>query len=302
MDKSQNEEFARGGRLLGTNSSFCDLLGSIRYATGDYTEAEFLFGQHRAAWRTAQIYGSDGFGRRALAHVAQAQGDYAKAEELAKACYQIQQELNDLVGTAYTLSSLGHIMRAQRKFEQAQHYYQHGLELAEKAGLHAIGEACQYGLGWVHYESGEYPQARQFLEATLRQFEQHKGTPPNIAATLNALATIACAQGQYIEARQHLQRALHIAQTGGSVPLTLDILLSWAQLLWRQGRVEEARRLLLAVRDHPATKHAVREKATQLLAEPAFERSHPISFAAQQEQTNSIDELVKMLLTQESPV
>ena len=291
--------FEQHGTWWGKGQAYL-LLGSIRYAGGDYVEAEFLFEQHLSAWRAAEIYGSDGFGLRALAHVAQAQGNYTKAEKLAEACYQIQQKLNDLVGIAYTLSSLGHITRAQGKFKQAQNHYQHGLALAHKAGLCTIRETCQYGLGWVHYELGEHNQARVYFEDNLKLGEQsHKTGIPTIAATLNGLATVACAQEQYIEAGQHFQHALEIAKQRDTLPLILDILLGWAQLLWRQERQTEATAILIAVRDHAATKHATKEKAIHLLAQWEFERVRQIGFPQEQPATNHIDALVEALLAQD---
>lgn len=278
------------------------VLGWTAYAIGDYTQAKHFFNLNLAEWGTGVFYGK-AWALQALATVARTQGDYADGMQLTQECYQIQHSIGDVVGSAYSLCTLGHLCRSQKLYSEAFAYYQQGLEMAKEYGLQVAMETCQYGLGWIHYELAAYEQARAYFESNLRlnqQREQQSAT--GVAATSNGLAMVACAQGQYDEAQQHLQRALHIAQTGGSVPLTLDILLSWAQLLWRQGQVEEARRLLLVVRKHPATKHAVREKATQLLTEPALERPYPGSFTAQQEQTNSIDELVKTLLAQGSPV
>ncbi|MEZ4727943.1 MAG: BTAD domain-containing putative transcriptional regulator [Caldilineaceae bacterium] len=273
------------------------LLGRAAYAVGNYEQAEAFFNINMAEWGTIVASGKT-WALQALAAIARTQGDYEKGVQLTQECYQIQNSMNDVFGGTYSLCMLGHLRRSQKLYTEARTYYQRGLETAKEFGLQVAVETCQYGLGWIHYELADYEKAREYFESNLvlnQRLEQQSVT--GIAATLNGLATVACVQGQYTEAQLHLQRALQIAKQSRSLPLTLDILSSWAQLFWQQGQIEEAQRLLLAVRDHPAGKHAVKEKSVHLLAKPEF--AQPSSASSLPQQTKTVTELVETLLAQE---
>ncbi|MFN8495497.1 MAG: BTAD domain-containing putative transcriptional regulator [Caldilineaceae bacterium] len=270
------------------------LLGSLAYAAGSYTQAEDFFSQHLASWRAARFYSSEAYGLYALANIARAKGDYAKAERLAEECYKVQHDLNDLVRGAYTLCNLGHILRSQARYEHALQRYHASLKLAREYGLQRLGETCLYGLGCTYMEIGDYAQARHQFEENIANAEKEKGfSVQGLAASYNGLGNVTLKQGSYAETERYLCKALQMASQSGAIPLILDILLSQALLLYKQQHLARAAESLAFVQHHPATKHATKEKATQLLAEVGTQLSAPqFAQAKQRGGTMQLEDLV----------
>ena len=78
--------------------------------------------------------------------------------------------------------------------------------------------------------SGEYETARRYLSDSLsmgQELAYHRG----VTQSLSALGNVACAQGQYQDARDHFLEALALTREVNATPVILDTLTGLAQLL-----------------------------------------------------------------------
>lgn len=274
------------------------LLGYIAYVAGNYQPAEVYFRQNIAEAQASHIYGIENYGLRSLTSIARVQGDFAKAEKLLEECYTLQKAQNDAVGSTYSLCSLGHILRYQKKYEVALSQYQASLHTAMELGLQLLIESCHYGLGWTYLELEKYAEAKKHFVENIH-FTEQQGVSGlrGLAASYNGLGNIARLEDNEDNAESLCRKALQIAIQIGATPLILDILLSQALLLHKQQQPERAIEILTFIQHHPATKHATREKATQLLAEAATKLSAAAFTQAQQRGgTIQLEDLVSTFL------
>ncbi|MCQ3978027.1 MAG: hypothetical protein DPW09_31765 [Anaerolineae bacterium] len=86
-----------------------------------------------------------------------------------------------------------------------------------------------------------------------------------MATSLNGLARVAVAQGDYPAAQRQFQQALQIAAEIQFVPLILSVLVSVAELLFRAGRIERGLELLTLTGSHPAGDYQLKAKVQHLL-------------------------------------
>lgn len=271
----QNDLWGKGNVSL--------LLGYIAYGSGNYQAAEAYFRQNIAEARASRIYGIENYGLRSLTSIARVQGDFVKAQSLLEECYTLQKAQNDAVGSAYSLCSLGHNLRHQKKYILALSQYQASLHVATELGLQLLFESCHYGLGWTYLEIGKYAEAQEHFTENIFAIEQQGVSGlRSAAASYNGLSNVARLEDNDGKAESLCHKALQIAVQIGATPLILDVLLSQALLLHKQQQLARAVEIGAFIQQHPATKHATREKATQLLAEAAAKLSMPEFAQAQQ--------------------
>ena len=106
--------------------------------------------------------------------------------------------------------------------------------------------------------------AGQLFQQSLAIY-QHINDRGGLATSLNGLAQVAVAQGDYPAAQHQFQQALQIAAEIQFVPLILSVLLGVAELLLRAGRVERGLELLTLTGSHPAGDYQIKAKVQHLL-------------------------------------
>lgn len=193
-----------------------------------------------------------------------AQGRYQAAEESALEAHRLAQELNDRWSQAYTLNDLGLVTYLLGEYEKARQHYRASYAIRRQySDREGMAVALRH-LGQIALHAQESEEAEQLFRESLRLYDG-TGDLGGLAATLDALGNVACAQGKYVDAREHLLRALQIVMRIRLRPLTFSILTSVAELLLRSGQPRQALTTLAFVHSQPSAPSDVKARAKRLL-------------------------------------
>lgn len=242
-----------------------DTLAGVLFSGGDfrgsrhrYLEALELFGRADMRSEYARTFGN-------LALLASALGDYPEALAL----YERQRELysppvpEQTAWAAYSLVSKGAIYYQSGDLGAAQSLLEEAYALSRTLDDVDIQMRAAFELGLTVLAAGAAERAQTLLDEALAL-----ALAADDAAQA-ALAHTGLAQAAMDTDRQgaasHLREALVTVKDTGLTAVLLGCLLGVAELWLRLSRHDEARSLLLLVRDHPASWAHDRRRAERLL-------------------------------------
>jgi tetratricopeptide (TPR) repeat protein len=150
-----------------------------------------------------------------LAHLLQAQGDFAGARPLYERALAIREKTlgPEHPYTAVSLNNLASLLRTQGDLAGARPLYERALAVAEKAlgPEHPDTATCLNNLASVLKAQGNFAGARPLYERALAIREKALGPEhSDTAASLNDLAVLLSKEGDFAGARLLLKRALAI--------------------------------------------------------------------------------------------
>ena len=209
------------------------------------------------------------------------------------------QQLGNPGPWAHTLNSLGVVHYLRGEYDQASHILNEALSKAQQAVTLRVEAAIWASLGDLHCDLGAYEQARQAYVQGLAMAKR-AGEGFIITYTLDALGNIARLQGDMIQAKEHLEKAMksadshHSAYEIGLCHTSLGILAAAESALTTENKVEAlavARRHLDKAVDRFETGGFRRE-----LARAHFYRGH-IAFldGAQQEALAELEKTLEIV-------
>jgi tetratricopeptide (TPR) repeat protein len=199
-----------------------------------------------------------------LASAAFGQGQYGTARQYAQQAYRLAQQNDDRWFTAYCLNVLGNSELALGHVAVAHQHFEASYALREAFNdPEGMAVALSY-LGEIALRQQNYSQARQLYQESLTIYREisDKG---GLARAHKGLGTVASWQGDLQTAQHHLYQALQLAAAMQFVPLVFSILNIIGELLLKNGRPEQGLRILVFVRQHPASDHAAKTEAVQYL-------------------------------------
>jgi tetratricopeptide (TPR) repeat protein len=149
--------------------------------------------------------------------------------------------------------------------EQALQTWQETLKLTTTAGelsqvpfvLNSLGDCC--------CRLGQLEQAETHaLKALVLEQQKSHASLANHTDSLKILCQVALAQADHHKAKAYLSQALGTAWEAQALPLTLGLLLDWAEYLPPNDQTFTLR-LVQTVQQHPKTAKSDQERATKLL-------------------------------------
>lgn len=96
------------------------------------------------------------------------QEDYAEARRLAELNLKINQEIGDLIGSAYPYIVLGHAALALEEYADARGYYLRCLAIAQEVGFPYAKQTSSKYLGKVDILMGDLREAEYYLQLSLK--------------------------------------------------------------------------------------------------------------------------------------
>ncbi len=251
-------------------ASVLDSLAISRYYAGDYAEAAELAEESLRLAELGEDEDGIGFALNFLGSCAKAQGDYARSRAYFQRSAERYLRLQDEVGAAMVFNNLGNLAQASGDWEDAQRYYQQSSELF-RAHEHEHGVATTLAnLGRLACKQGLHDEARALLGESLA-LKRKIGDARGEAVALAGLGEVALATGAHAEARTHLLDALALGHQTGDMKLLLEVLVFFAELLARQGRGDEAARLLGYTLYHQGASQEAREHAQRLAGQLGYD-------------------------------
>lgn len=205
------------------------------------------------------------FSQNLLGTLAHRMGEYESAREHFEASLALRRQLGDKHGTAVALNNLGNLANAQEDLTAARSYYEES-QLIFKEINHTPGRATTLGnAGVVAMRLGELAESRQLHEESLI-LKQELGNRRSIGISLINLGEVTYLLGEADASRRAFHEALRLTMEIQAQPLTLDALVGLAALLSQEDQAEQAVRLLVLARHHPASTSETQAKAAQQLA------------------------------------
>jgi tetratricopeptide (TPR) repeat protein len=194
-------------------------------------------------------------------------GEYAAAQESLVEALAVFERHNYAPGMARCLLNLGTTYSRQHQYDEALPLYERSLAMSEAEGLRALVMINTSNIAAVHSGKGRYLLAETNYKRSLNMARE-MGEQRWIAANLNGMSKnyldMGDMQAAYAGAREALEVGIeHHAFTDalGSLGFIAHV---WA----RQGRVQDALRLLLFVEHHASTPERDLRFNAPLLADP----------------------------------
>jgi predicted ATPase/class 3 adenylate cyclase len=222
--------------------------------------------------------------------------DLAGAREAFDECRDVSAELGGPLMLGFAISKLGLLADAEGDYAKAIGLHLEARELFARAGDEAGAGYTQSRASMSAYCTGDYTQAMAHALAGYDGFE-HANHRWGMAAALCRLGFAAAALGHFDEAREHLRRALELAQEMQATSLLLHALSGIGVLLCREGAEARAAAMLMFSLEHEAMPATYR-----LVAQPTLdelrERLDPEQLAAARQAAAglALDELASDML------
>jgi predicted ATPase len=226
-------------------------------------------------------------------------GDPEAAHRLCSEGLAIYREIGDRRGTAVAIKNLGNVASEVQDYVLAEQYYQESLAICREIGYQWGIAAALNNLGSIAWESQDYYNARLYSNQSL-EIWRRLGDQWGSAGSLETLGTVALGLGEFDQALFHFREALRIALNIKAVPLILQVLTGFANLLARQGQKERALQLLTFIINDPVIDQEGRHKAER--AYQSLAADYPTDMLARlqaQGENRSLESVVAEMLGEE---
>ncbi len=241
------------------------MLGTTATASGNHQEA---LAHRQNALKKARALANERLVAVCLGWVAISEemtGNTVQAKLIYQEAIYLFQKLGNHIGALFNLNGLAILLFKTGEVESAMQTWQEALELTTIAGelsqvpflLNSLGECC-LKLGRL-----EEAETHTLKALVLEQQRSHTALA-NHTDSLTILCQIALAQDERHKAKSHLSQALGTAWEAQALPLTLALLLNWAEYLPPNDQTF-ALRLIQTVQQHPKTSQSDQSRAAQML-------------------------------------
>ncbi|MBC8099010.1 MAG: AAA family ATPase, partial [Armatimonadetes bacterium] len=277
-------------------------LAEAHLGIGGYERAQRLYEESVTVAQQAGAQPSQAIALARLGDIAYTQLQYADAHSYYTQSHAIYSVLDDLLGVARALNSLGNVAYDQGDEVNARRLYQESSTLtrgtgaafsagavrAESAAMiehrdsQEISQMMQelvkqmqrgdkrgmvdtlFALGLNAQERGKMTDARDFLKrsATLAR---ELDEPLNLSRALNALGMLLLLLDERTEARKQLHDALQAAQQAHATDQMLWVLFSLAQYFQAGSTIERALELLSFILHHPDVPDSLQDQTETLV-------------------------------------
>ncbi len=264
------------------------MLGTTATDLGNHQEA---LAQRQHALRKARALANERLIAVCLGWVAISEeltGNTAQAKLIYQEAIYLFQKLGNQIGALFNLNGLATLMFNTGEVERALQTWQETLELTTTAGelsqvpfvLNSLGDCC--------CRLGQLEQAETYtLRALVLEQQRSHASIANHSDSLVILCRVALAQDDRLKAKTYLSQALGTAWEAQALPLTLALLLDWAEYLPPKDETF-ALRLIQTVQQHPKTSKSDQTRAAQMLEARGIE-------VLNQSASLELDEVIRQL-------
>ena len=254
-----------------------NVLGLCEWQQGRNVEALRIFEQalrHARAGndrrRVLIALGNVGLAEKTLGH-------YERARALMLEVLAQQRELGDWVGVSTRLINLAALHQARAEWDQARRFLEQGLAMSEEHGIAYARPHLVVNLALVAFFSGDLDEAERVGLESLR--EARASANGSVESTmLVLLVRIAVRRADHRGARTHLRDAIGCSVAMRSVPMQLDCVFCFAEMLAAGERTRDAAALMRYYIARPEIEpgdRAVAQAALEGLAGPGADAAPP---------------------------
>jgi ATP/maltotriose-dependent transcriptional regulator MalT len=154
-----------------------------------------------------------------------------------------QRQLRDWIGVVIRLNDLAALHQARGEWSPALHYLQEGLSVSERHGIAFVRPHLLINLALVSFFDGRLDDAEQIGRQVLAEARLAANRQAEATALLH-LVRVAVRRGDLGGARTLLADAFPVAAAMASVPMQLDGVFCFAEILAAEGDTHAAAALL----------------------------------------------------------
>jgi non-specific serine/threonine protein kinase len=209
---------------------------------GDYARAKASVEESLDMWREMGDKKGIADSLRVLGSVVWVQGDYVAAQNYYEECLALLQEIGDKRGIASTLNNLGNAVVRTGDYAAARRYEEESVAIFRELGDNLSLAMALNNLGVVAEEQGDSNAARRFYEESI-SISRELGEKTFVVYALNGLAHVICLQGDLINAWRYYRESLVISQEIGEKRIIAYCLEGFAKVAARQGNTKNATQL-----------------------------------------------------------
>ena len=194
---------------------------------------------------------------------------FAEAQQFYESCLAIFRARGYRRGIANSLNNLGSMFVRSDRPEEGRQLYLEAYNMARQVGERLLLALTLSNLGSVSRLLGDYVQAQQFYEESLA-YCREIGERRWTVVALNGIGFTLLDQGDYAKAWASLQPALALTQAIQSMPDLLDTLTALGELLAHSDHPDAAGAVLHFVQQNPATLVLAHKRAQRVVAQLAL--------------------------------
>ena len=236
-------KLARDTRRRRTMVRCLNVLGLCHWQWGRNAEALRIIEQSWRHARDLHDLRAEATALGNLALVEKALGHYARAGALMAEALERQRALGDWIGVVIRLNDLAALHQASREWSSARRYLREGLSVSEQYGIAFVRPHLMINLALVSFFDGRLDDAEQIGRQVLSEARLAANRQVEATALLH-LVRVAVRRSENGGARRLLADALSIASDMASVPMQLDGVFCFAEILAAEGDTRDAAALL----------------------------------------------------------
>jgi tetratricopeptide (TPR) repeat protein len=198
-----------------------------------------------------------------LATLEKQQGNYERAIQLYEESLALKRKLGEMRGVAVALHNIGNLHRGRDQFAPALRYLEEALQVCEDHGLQSVRSSCLANLGMTLLQQGDLERAEPYYLRALAEVRS-SGERLTEVFVLLGLTRIATLCADWSRARKTLSEALSLSRENAAVPLQLECILAYAEMLAKEGEAVRAAALCRFAHDHAALNAQDRAVAERL--------------------------------------
>ena len=243
-------KFARSARNGEAVFRCLNVLGLCHYQRGQNREAKRVMEQTLRVARAAnhRLHTVTALGN--LSIVEKALGNYDRSRDLNLEVLAQQRELGDWIGVSTRLNNLAALHQARGEWDLARGCLSEGLEVSKTHGIVSIRPHLLVNLALVEFFAGALDASLRLSHETLAE-ARAAGNLNVETQALQLLVRLATRRGEYPTAVAHLREAITGSTAMASVPMQLDCVFCFAEIVAGRGDARRACELLRFYIAHP---------------------------------------------------
>src|SRR4029450_28245 len=245
--RQQFEKSLEAARTLGNDAQQINALLELSYLLsmqGNTVEAEKFAQQAVNVAQEKQLENLLTAGLLQLGNSFSGRGDYKKAEEYFSNAIKYARENKGKLSEARGLANLGGLYIQTARVDEGLRMVQEALAFFQQNNYVRNLSYCLTQIARAHRRKGDYNAALQTLNQRL-QIAQQGGSQIEIANNYAEIGAVLIDQENFPAALEQYDKALAIYKNGGNQLRTLFSQANRANILWRLGRYDEAKQMLV---------------------------------------------------------
>jgi tetratricopeptide (TPR) repeat protein len=174
-----------------------------------------------------------------IGYVSQDRGDFDKAIECFTKSMELEEELGNRSGIAFSFNNLGVAYENKGTISKALECYNESLKLREELGDKYSIATSLNNIAGIYHNQGNVPKAIEYLSRSLKFLEESEGKS-ELAGALNNIGFMYKSQGDISKALEYYEKSLKLLERIGDKSKIAELLNNIGTIYSIQGNIQKA--------------------------------------------------------------